>query len=78
MSKLAGVDFVAMALGRRAPVEPLVAQPTTVRLPKALLLSLRSPWKIEPQSWRALRMTLSDPLPYLREELGLDEDLRRD
>jgi predicted ATP-grasp superfamily ATP-dependent carboligase len=78
MSKLAGVDFVALALGKRAPVEPLIAPPMAVRLPKALMLALRSPGKIEPQSWQALRMTLADPLPYIREELGLDEDLRKD
>lgn len=78
MSRLAGVDFIGMALGRSASVEPLFAAPTQVRLPKALLLSLLTPWKIEPQSWEALNRALSDPLPYIREELKLDEDLRRD
>jgi len=78
MSKLAGVDFVGMALGRKEKREPVLGAPTKVRLPKALLLSLWAPWRIEPQSWRALRMTLADPIPYLREEFGLDEDLRKD
>ena len=74
MSMLAGVDFISLGLGRRAPVEPVIGAPTAVRLPKALLMTLGAPWRVERQSWRALKMAVTDPVPYVREELGLEED----
>ncbi len=72
MSMLGGVNFVSLGLGAEA--KALVHDaPKTVRSLKALLLAALTPWKIEAESWNALRFTLADPLPALREAIGLEK-----
>jgi predicted ATP-grasp superfamily ATP-dependent carboligase len=71
MSMLAGVNFVARGLDA-APEEPITIGARTVRFPKALMCMLWAPWRIEPESWNALKFTLADPIPYFREEIGLE------
>ena len=73
MSMLAGINFVALGLDG-APEAITTSPARTVRFPKALLFSLLTPWRgIEPESWKALRFTLADPIPYLREEMGFEQ-----
>jgi len=72
MSMLAGVNFIALGTNG-APCEAIDSagpRERTVRGPKALLVALARPWRIEQESLRALRFTLADPVPYLREELA--------
>ncbi|HXZ16189.1 MAG TPA: ATP-grasp domain-containing protein [Roseiarcus sp.] len=70
LSMLAGVNFIA--LGTNGPPCDAISladkRERTVRGPKALLVALATPWRIERESLRALRFTLADPVPYLREE----------
>jgi len=76
MSMLAGINFVALGLDA-ATDEVIIASDRTVRFPKAFLLSLLAPWRrTEPESWNALMFTLADPIPYLREEMGLERGQR--
>lgn len=69
LSAIGGTNFVACGLGR-GQASPF--RPATVRLPKALLRALPTPWRIERESWRGLRFLLADPIPYLREALFLE------
>lgn len=71
MSMLAGINFVGLGVDD-TPEETAAIRDRTVRFPKALLCMLWAIWRIEPESWRALRFTLADPIPYLREEIGLE------
>jgi predicted ATP-grasp superfamily ATP-dependent carboligase len=72
MSMLAGVNFLSLGLRSSRESEHVICPPATVRFPKALLLALLRSGRAEPQSWAALKYVLSDPIPYLREELGLE------
>lgn len=69
MSMLAGINFVALGLDDTLHGKP-EAPPRTVRFPKALVAA---PWRIEAESWTALKFVLADPLPYLREEFGYEK-----
>ena len=74
LSMLAGINFVALGFpGRREIGPPLKLGATTVRFPKAFLVTLVRPWKLSRKCWEALKFVLSDPLPYIREELGLEQ-----
>ena len=72
---IAGINLVAMGLSRTSSGDRYICPPAAVRFPKALLRSLAAPWKIEAESWTALKYLLSDPLPYLREKLRLQKGL---
>jgi len=74
MSMFAGVNFVALGAGRRAPVEPYLCPSTEVRLPKAFALAALTRGRVDARSWRATRYVLGDPVFYVREELGWEED----
>jgi len=74
MSMFAGVNFIALGAGRRAPVEPYLCPSTQVRLPKAFALSALTRGRVDARSWRATRYLLGDPMFYAREELGWEED----
>jgi hypothetical protein len=68
LSMLAGINFVAPGLPmQNRASQPAAIKDTVVRFPKALLAA---PWKLNAQSWKALGYVLSDPQPYVREELG--------
>jgi len=72
MSMLSGINFVALGLpGGRHAGAPLRCAETVVQLPKAMLAALPTPWRLRRRSWTALKFSLGDPVPYLREELGL-------
>lgn len=71
MSMLAGINFVELGL-EGVPEQAVVVPDRTVRFPKALMCMLWAIWRIEPESWRALGFTLSDPMPYFREEVGFE------
>ena len=72
MSMLAGINFVALGLpGAAVPSAPVRCGETVVQLPKAILAALPTPWRLRGRSWSALKFALADPVPYLREELGL-------
>jgi predicted ATP-grasp superfamily ATP-dependent carboligase len=73
MSMLAGINFVGLGLDE-TPKETINVDDRTVRFPKALFCMLWAIWRIEAESWKALRFTLADPTPYLREEIGLAGD----
>lgn len=79
MSMLAGINFVAFGLpGAVVPSPPVRCGETVVQLPKAMLAALPTPWRLRRRSWSALKFALADPVPYLREELGLfDEEKAR-
>jgi hypothetical protein len=73
LSMIAGVNFVRMgltALGRG----PAAPEPgATVRMPKALAeAALIAPWKITARDLKMLWYLWSDPVPSLREALGID------
>ncbi|WP_407179609.1 ATP-grasp domain-containing protein [Bradyrhizobium sp. STM 3562] len=73
MSMLAGINFVALGLDDSAASDgAIILRDRTVRFPKALLCTLWAAWRIEAESWKALKFTLADPIPYLREEIGLE------
>ncbi|HUO11328.1 MAG TPA: ATP-grasp domain-containing protein, partial [Caulobacteraceae bacterium] len=75
MSMLAGVNFVAAGLpGCGAPLRLEASE--TIRFPKALLAALPTPWRLKGGA-AVLRHLLSDPTPWLREELGLERDAVR-
>lgn len=79
MSMHAGINFVALGLpGADVPPAPVRCGETVVQLPKAVLAALPTPWRLRRRSWGALKFALADPVPYLREELGLfDEEKAR-
>ncbi len=73
MSMIAGLNFVSLGFpGRDGAVPPKICPSATVRFPKALVMTLATPWKLNANAWRALRFTMADPIPYLREELGFE------
>lgn len=78
LSMLAGINFPAHGLqaimgDETGPTAPVSAMPTTaVRTPKALLAALATPWRITRRDLAMLGYVLSDPLPYVREQLGFD------
>jgi biotin carboxylase len=74
MSMLAGFNFLEPGFPWRREVRtPGLKTPITVKLPKAMLPLLPTPWKLDADARRVLRFHISDPLPYLRERLGLEK-----
>jgi predicted ATP-grasp superfamily ATP-dependent carboligase len=77
MSMIAGINFVSLGLsGCGVGASPTKCGPVTVRFPKAILASLFTPWNLNMKSWEAFRFVLSDPIPYFREELRMEDDNR--
>jgi predicted ATP-grasp superfamily ATP-dependent carboligase len=73
MSMIAGINFVSLGLpGRGSNGLPKTCGSITVRFPKAILISMHTPWKIGVNSWEALKFVLADPIPYFREEFGFE------
>jgi ATP-grasp in the biosynthetic pathway with Ter operon len=74
LSMLAGINFIWLGLPGRLEIgPPWKLGATTVRYPKAFLVTLLTPWKLGHRCWEALKFVLSDPLPYIREELKLEQ-----
>lgn len=71
LSMIAGINFVARGLGR-TDVPSAVAQGTKVRMPKALVASLFTPWVLGGRDLKMLSYLVSDPISYARESLGID------
>jgi predicted ATP-grasp superfamily ATP-dependent carboligase len=75
MSMIAGINFVSLGLrGHGSDVPPKLARSVVVRFPKAMLATLHTPWKLKGKSREVLKFLLSDPIPYLREECGLENE----
>jgi hypothetical protein len=73
MSMLAGINFLGMGFPWRSETErSSFPDPVTIRFPKAMLGSLLTPWKFDGGTWRVLKFLLEDPLPFFRENLGLE------
>jgi hypothetical protein len=71
MSMLAGINFVSLGLpGHDTFVVPKLS--VTIQFPKAMLASLPRPWLLSKNCWTVLQFLFRDPIPYLREELGLE------
>ena len=77
MSMLAGINFVSLGFpSRQKGALPNFLYPATIRFPKAMLATLHTPWKLRGQSWPIVKFLFSDPIPYFRECLGLESELR--
>lgn len=74
---LAGINFVQYGLDPpTTSVEPqLPTKPITLYLPKAVLASLYAPWKLRGKFSNVLKFLLADPVPYLLEEIGLENQI---
>jgi ATP-grasp in the biosynthetic pathway with Ter operon len=71
LSMVAGINFVARGLGR-TDIPSAVAPGTKVRMPKALVASLLSPWVLGARDLKMLWYFVNDPVSYVRESLGID------
>jgi len=77
MSMLAGVNFVSLGFpSRQKGALQNLSCPVTIRFPKAMLATLHTPRKLRGQIWPIVKFLLSDPIPYFRECLGLESELR--
>jgi predicted ATP-grasp superfamily ATP-dependent carboligase len=75
MSMIAGINFVSLGLpGRGSDGSPRKCGSIIVRFPKATLITMHMPWKLGAKSWHALKFVLADPIPYFREEFGLESE----
>jgi predicted ATP-grasp superfamily ATP-dependent carboligase len=77
LSMLLGVNFPALGLAAmdKSPADgpPTAATPgTAVRSVKAILAALPTPWRLSRNDAAMLGYILSDPLPYIRENLRID------
>jgi predicted ATP-grasp superfamily ATP-dependent carboligase len=73
MSMVAGINFLGLGLssGRPAAVPSLVG-PVAFQFPRNILRVLFTPWKFNRRTWNVVTLLLADPVPYLREILGLE------
>ena len=70
---IAGVNFVALALGRGELLRGAgIAKGATVKKTRALCLDLMWPWAMTGADWAYVRFQLADPIAYFRERLGLE------
>jgi Predicted ATP-grasp enzyme len=77
LSMLLGVNFPALGLAVMANIPtgepPVAAKPgDAVRSIKAILAALPTPWRLGRRDVAMLGYVLSDPVPYIRENLRLD------
>lgn len=70
LSMLAGINFTAYGLRPDMPAR--FVSGTRVRLVKAMLATLPTPWRLTRRDLAFLRHRYSDPLSYLRQVLGID------
>jgi hypothetical protein len=70
LSMLAGVNFAAYGLDMALP--DCLHSATRVRLPKAFLATLPTPWRLTRRDLRMLVHRYSDPISHLRELLRID------
>jgi predicted ATP-grasp superfamily ATP-dependent carboligase len=70
LSMLAGINFLALGLQRDTPTK--MVSGTKVRLQKAVLAALPTPWRLARRDLAILRHRYSDPLSYLRQLLHID------
>lgn len=77
MSMLSGMNFISFGLSKSnndTLIRPLV--PSEVKFPKAIMLqALLAPWSLGRSSFDTLKFQYSDPIPYLRETFGLENDI---
>lgn len=73
MSLLAGVPFAEFGLtDRRASGSGRAPSGTNVRFLAASTIELLRPWRLTKRDFAYLRFVLADPLPWLREALGIE------
>jgi hypothetical protein len=72
LSMLAGVNFVRPGLNTLTASPARPARGASVRLPKALLATLITPWKITKRDLKTLGYYVRDPISNLREMAGID------
>ncbi|HWY14128.1 MAG TPA: ATP-grasp domain-containing protein [Rhizomicrobium sp.] len=73
LSMLAGINFVGLGLiGSRECGSISIPPGTNVRMPKALMASLMTPWRLTRRDVAMLSHLYSDPIRYLRELLSID------
>ena len=70
LSMMAGVNFVSYGLGQNEP--PCFVENARVRMPKAFLVTLPTPWRLTRRDWGMMWHLYSDPLSYAREALRID------
>ena len=74
MSMLAGINFIALGLPwRPRSGRQLLAAPVTIKFPKAVAAALARGRGIPAEAWPALKHLAADPVPFLRETLGLEQ-----
>jgi hypothetical protein len=73
MAMLAGFNMVACGTPWAPPGEPAPERKVTVPFAKAMLRAALAPWTLGGSAGVALRYLLDDPIPYLRETLGLEQ-----
>lgn len=69
-SMMAGVNFAAHGLHSDMPVQ--IVERGSVRMPKAFLAALPTPWRLARRDWAMLWHLYGDPLSYIREMLHID------
>ena len=69
LSMLAGINFVQAGLSYGDPAKTSLPPQTNVRMPKAIAVTMPTPWKLTRRDFGALAYLYSDPLPYFREML---------
>jgi len=76
MSMLAGINFIVPGLPlfhRHVPARP--PQPVRIRSLKAILATIYAPWRLTKLDGALVKYVLSDLVPHVREELGLEKQV---
>lgn len=72
-SMRAGINFLRFGLGDRGPHGAATIPPgTNVRMPKALVACLPTPWRLTRRDFAMLLHVYSDPVQYARQLLKID------
>jgi hypothetical protein len=75
MAMLAGVNFLRLGLCDEAAADPLfLERPVSVRFPRAMVAALAAPALFRKTAWPTLKFLLADPVPYMREKLGFEQE----
>lgn len=72
LSMLTGINFVRAGLPIGKPTLATVAPQSGIRMPKAMLMALLTPWRLKFRDFSMLAYLYSDPIPYIREALRID------
>ena len=70
LSMMAGVNFAEYGLSQDVP--PRFVDNSAVRMTKAFLATLPTPWRLTRRDWGMMWHVYSDPLPFAREMLHID------